>query len=132
MINSILLQTEAAVPVLHKSAKAFGVADPYGVAMAIIAMSVVFIALIFLYMTFKYLGKIYGGERRKKDVTPKHAAIEDEDEISGEINAVIALALHMYHAQLHDIEDPIITMKRVARTYSPWSSKIYGLTRSPK
>lgn len=132
MINSILLQTEAAVPVLHKSAAAFGAADPYGVAMAIIAMSVVFGALIFLYMTFKYLGKLYGSEKKKKDIPSKQSAVKAEGEISGEINAAIALALHMYHAQLHDLEDPIITMKRVARTYSPWSSKIYGLTRSPK
>ena len=132
MINSILLEGQAAAPALHKSAKAFGIADPYGIVMAIIAMSVVFVALIMLYLTFKNLAKLYSRGTKKKNATIKKAGEQEEEEISGEINAAIALALHLYRSQLHDNEDPIITMRKVTRTYSPWSSKIYGLTRAPR
>jgi sodium pump decarboxylase gamma subunit len=132
MINSILLQEHVAPPATHEAAKAFGATDPYGIAMTIIAMGVVFAALILLYVIFKYLAKLYGRESKKKADLAQQASMKTEDETSGEINAVIALALHLYRTQLHDNEDPVITMRRVARTYSPWSSKIHGLTKSPK
>jgi glutaconyl-CoA/methylmalonyl-CoA decarboxylase subunit delta len=132
MISSILLQAGAFAPITHEAAKAFGVMDPYGIAMTIIAMSVVFISLILLYLTFKYVARIYNMEiKRKKSPAETTGALLEED-ISGEVNAAIALALHLYRTQLHDNEDPVITMKKVARTYSPWSSKIYGLRRPPK
>lgn len=132
MIYSILLQETASAPALHEAAKAFGATDPYGIAMTIIAMGVVFLSLVLLYVIFKNVSKLYGRETKKKDVSLKTEGVESEVETSGEVNAVIALALHLYRSQLHDNEDPIITMKRVARTYSPWSSKIYGLTRPPR
>ena len=47
----------------------------------------------------------------------------------GEIHAVIALALYLYLMELHDRESEVITINKVARTYSPWSSKIYGLNQ---
>lgn len=55
-----------------------------------------------------------------------------QDGLSGEVNAAIVMALHLYSSEIHDQEDPIITMIRVSRTYSPWSSKIYGLRKSPR
>jgi hypothetical protein len=73
------------------------------------------------------VAKLYGRETKKKTVP-----LKPESETSGEINAALALALHLYRTQLHDNEDAVITMKRVARSYSPWSSKIYGLTKIPK
>jgi glutaconyl-CoA/methylmalonyl-CoA decarboxylase subunit delta len=132
MINTIILQAQPFAPLTHESAKAFGVMDPYGIAMTIIAMGVVFTGLILLYLTFKYVARIYNLEIRKKKNVPATDNISEESDIPGEVNAAIALALHLYRTQLHDNEDPVITMKRVARTYSPWSSKIYGLRRNPK
>lgn len=132
MINTILLQAQVFAPSKHESAKAFGEMDPYGIAMAIIAMSVVFTGLLLLYLTFKYVARIYSMEIRKKKTVPTVTGVREDSDIPGEVNAAIAMALHLYRTQLHDNEDPVITMKRVARTYSPWSSKIYGLTRSPK
>jgi len=132
MINNIILQVQNAVPQAHVQAKAFGATDPHGIAMTMIAMGVVLAALILMYVTFKYVAKLYGMEFKKKAVEPQRTGVQSEGEISGEVNAAIALALHLYRTQLHDNEDPVITMKRVARTYSPWSSKIYGLTKNPK
>jgi hypothetical protein len=52
--------------------------------------------------------------------------------LSGEVNAAIVMALYLYQNEIHDQEDPVITMTKVSRTYSPWSSKIYGLRKSPR
>lgn len=55
-----------------------------------------------------------------------------QDRLSGEVNAAIVMALYLYTEEIHDQEDPVITMIRVSRTYSPWSSKIYGLRKLPR
>lgn len=104
--------------------------DPYGVGMAVIAMSVVFGALILLYIFFKNTKGIYSinlkevFSKKQKEPLPVKTIRED---ISGEVNAAIAMGLHLYVSELHDHEDAVLTIKKVARTYSPWSSKIYGL-----
>lgn len=51
----------------------------------------------------------------------------EEDHLSANDSAAIAMALHLYYAEMHDVESTIITIKTVERRYSPWSSKIYGL-----
>ena len=40
--------------------------------------------------------------------------------------AAIAMALDMFYDEAHDNESNVITIKRIERRYSPWSSKIYG------
>lgn len=45
---------------------------------------------------------------------------------SGDIVA-IAMALHLFYDEVHDDESNVITIKRIERRYSPWSSKIYGV-----
>ncbi|MFH1120861.1 MAG: OadG family transporter subunit [Bacteroidota bacterium] len=109
--------------------------DPYGGGMAVIAMSVVFAALILLYIVFKNTKRMYSINyktlftvRKKVIDTPVVA----EAEITGEVNAAIAMAIHLYMHQLHDHEETVLTIKKVARTYSPWSSKIYGLRNMPR
>lgn len=32
----------------------------------------------------------------------------------------------------HDVENTVLTIRKVARTYSPWSSKIYSLRDVPR
>jgi Na+-transporting methylmalonyl-CoA/oxaloacetate decarboxylase gamma subunit len=48
--------------------------------------------------------------------------------ITAETSAVIAAALHLYLVDLHNHENPVMTIKRIEKRYSPWNSKIYGLT----
>ncbi len=45
--------------------------------------------------------------------------------------AAIALALSMYVQDIHDYERAVLTIQKVMRPYSPWSSKIYGLRQTP-
>ncbi|HRZ41210.1 MAG TPA: OadG family protein [Bacteroidales bacterium] len=47
--------------------------------------------------------------------------------VTGEENAAIAMAVHLFLNEIHDDESNVITIKKVSRSYSPWSSKIYGL-----
>lgn len=49
-----------------------------------------------------------------------------------EIFAAIAASIFLYRAEVHDIENAVLTIKRIDRVYSPWSSKIYGLRKSPR
>ncbi len=118
----------------EKAGDAFIKLDPYGFGMAIIAMSVVFSALVFLYIVFKYIGKLNTSQSRKKALIKKGKVVEASkiiEDPAGDVYAVIALALYMYQSQLHDEENTVITMEKVARSYSPWNSKIYGLRQTP-
>ena len=49
---------------------------------------------------------------------------------SGEEIAAIAMALYE-HLNAHDKEDTILTINKVKKAYSPWSSKIYTLRETP-
>lgn len=48
-------------------------------------------------------------------------------ESTGDINAAIAMALYLCLDEIHDEESNVITIRRVSRTYSPWSSKLYSM-----
>lgn len=112
--------------------------DEDGFGMAIIAMSVVFIGLILLYVSFKIVGNI--AVKLGKKNAMKATGITDKAEAkeknlgshSGEEAAAIAMALHEFMNDAHDVEDMILTINKVKRTYSPWSSKIYTLRQTPK
>lgn len=54
------------------------------------------------------------------------ASKDNGEVISGDM-AAIAMALHLYYGEVHDNESNVITIKRIERRYSPWSSKIYGV-----
>lgn len=131
MVGLILLQSTAPVAVTAtKTAETFEIFDPWGAAMAIIAMGVVFSALLLLFLSFKYIGFAFTTDWRRRALI-KQGKIEEAQHIetssSGELNAAIGLALYMYKSELHDIESLNLTINKVSRNYSPWSSKIYGL-----
>lgn len=109
--------------------------DPFGVIMAIIAMSVVFIALLVLYRLFKLTARLVQKpiriEFRKSKVVKAEALEEVAEEIPGEVFAAISAALYFYETEKHDHESTVLTIERVSRRYSPWSSKLYGLQQTP-
>ena len=108
--------------------------DPYGVGMAVIAMTVVFTALILLFLVFKNIRKVYAIDLRK--IFSKHEKvvpiIDEDNDVPGEVTAAIAMALRLHQSEYHDHEEAVLTIKKVARTYSPWSSKIYTLRKLPR
>lgn len=135
----IIAQAVAAADSLAKSkiaenSKKFLDIDPWGVGMTFIGMAVVFLSLLLLYMLFYNITKALN-YRIKSNLKKegKEIPAKDKDvELSGEVNAAIAIALHLYMNEIHDRESAILTINKVARTYSPWSSKIYGIRQFPR
>ncbi|MDR0510369.1 MAG: hypothetical protein LBH06_04680 [Rikenellaceae bacterium] len=60
-----------------------------------------------------------------EQVAPSKAYIPEE------IIAAIGVALVQYEDDLRHAEHMVLTINRVARAYSPWSSKIYGIMNQP-
>lgn len=134
-------QSNIVEPGISKSEQ-MKIQDPNGFGMTITAVSVVFLALILLYLIFRTVGKIMQKKDVKKDIA---ATVKDapavaatarmekvEGDISGEIAAAIAFAIKTYQDDLEAAEQMALTLNRVAKVYSPWSSKIHGLTREPE
>jgi len=89
---------------------------------------IVFLALVLLFAFFSLTPRILNiRSGRKKSGTEGHAAGPEKGVISGEETAAIALALHLYTEEAHDRESGVLTIKRISRVYSPWSSKIYAV-----
>jgi len=94
---------------------------------------VVFLILIVVYAFFK-LFKVISAKKPASDT----ARLADNDVIntgkeaaSGDVYAAISMALYELNNEAHDIENMVLTIKRARISYSPWSSKIYGLTQLP-
>ncbi len=89
---------------------------------------IVFIALVILSLVFQYLPRILYLNLRRKKAKLGQAAVEAADVMqSGEETAAIAMALVLYFEELHDEESGVLTIRKVSKTYSPWSSKIYAV-----
>lgn len=95
-----------------------------------IGWGIVFAALVVMVFVFTLVPRvhIYFTERklRRQGKLEKDEKIEIGS-VSGEENAAIAMALHLFLNEQHDEESGVITIKRIERRYSPWSSKIYSL-----
>lgn len=98
------------------------------------AIVIVFAVLVIVLLAFKYFAKIMSGGDKKPVQSGAKAGVPvaTKNDAEGEVHAAIAMALYLYSNELHDQENPVITMIKVSRTYSPWSSKIYGLRKLPR
>lgn len=107
--------------------------DALGIGMTLTAMAVVFLGLFLLFIIFKQVGKaaIAASKRNVKKAVGETVAVNAGQE-SGEIFAAIATALYEMSDDNHDVENTVLTIRKVARTYSPWSSKIYSLRDVPR
>lgn len=112
--------------------------DSWGGGITIIAMCVVIAALVVLSILFLCFGKISSKVMSKKKleshgVTKEDATDYHEDLDSGEVIAAIATALAQhFNTEGHDMEDTILTIRRMKRAYSPWNSKIYNMREVPE
>ncbi|MDR2679279.1 MAG: OadG family protein [Tannerella sp.] len=106
----------------------FQINDSWGIGMTITAMAVVFIGLILLYGSFKYVGRtaIKMGTRRAQKAGVENIPAKGHTE-DGAVFAAIAAALYEVAEDIHDIESTVITIQKVARRYSPWSSKFHSM-----
>lgn len=100
-----------------------------GAVVSIVGYSIVFVALVVLYFVFFQISKLLNMQLKSKLRRQGKLNQDNKEEtlsIPGEVAAAISMALYISY-QLHDEESNVLTIKKVSRTYSPWSSKIYGL-----
>lgn len=111
--------------------------DKNGFGLTIMAMCIVFSALLLLCICFYIVSNIAKKRSTKRTLASKGLTKADvpkserPDSTAGEVIAAIAMALHDY-LEAHDQESTILTIKKLRRAYSPWSSKIYGLRETPQ
>ena len=106
--------------------------NSFAIVVAIVGYLTVFTALVLLYLIFYNIPKLYKIQLKKmmsRQGKRKNGS-KDGDcciDITGQTSAAISMALHLYFDEMHDDEDMVMTIKKVSKRYSPWSSKIYGL-----
>jgi len=104
-----------------------------GLLISVVGYVVVFAALLILFIAVSNITRllILRQKMRLKIKGDQLELTHDELSVSGEINAAIGTALYLHFSELHDFESTVLTIKKVQKTYSPWSSKIYGLREYP-
>jgi Na+-transporting methylmalonyl-CoA/oxaloacetate decarboxylase gamma subunit len=118
----------------------FSVIDENALIIAFVGWTIVLIALILLFLIFNNLPALIYYKSRKeqrkerkaaiKNADAEHPAIEIQQEVSGELNAAISMALYMYFNDLHDEESNVLTIKHSCKTASPWGSKVHGVMQN--
>ncbi len=115
----------------------FAETDAHGFGLSLMAMCIVFSALLLLSLSFYAISRIGAhvsqlNKARSHGIEPKAMPKEERPgHDSGEEIAAIVMALNE-HLNAHDKESTILTINKVRKTYSPWSSKIYGLREIPR
>jgi glutaconyl-CoA/methylmalonyl-CoA decarboxylase subunit delta len=97
---------------------------------ALVGYLIVFAALVLLTLVFANIPKILEWQARlrlKQKGKLEGAGEKKEILLPGGVNAAISTALFLYFNEMHDEEQTVITIKKVSKTYSPWSSKIYNM-----
>lgn len=110
--------------------------DAFGGGITIIAMCIVIGALIILSLLFYLFGNIsswFLNHTKKKVHTEKKTHNEvNKDLAPAETFAAIAAALAQHFSADHDMEDTILTIRKLRKAYSPWNSKIYNMRPTPE
>jgi len=96
---------------------------------AVVGFVIVFAALSVLYLFFRFIPLFIEWQirmqlKKKGDLSGKSS---QELQIPVGIDAAISAALYLYFDEIHDEENAIMTIKKVSKTYSPWSSKLYSM-----
>lgn len=91
---------------------------------ALISICLVFIVLVLLVFVMKFFGYLF--TRPQAAVAPVVTGQLHEEEI-----AAIVTALALFKDEMHDRESEVLTIQSIKRAYSPWNSKIHGLTQVP-
>lgn len=84
--------------------------------------------LVYLVGVMKLFGYAFTLKRKQPAAQrPKQRMSVKEEEI-----VAIATALQLYTSKLHERRLEIITIHKMKSIYSPWNSKIHGLTQIPE
>ena len=98
----------------------------------VLISAAVFIPLLYYFLVVKKKLEALKNEQQIEQPKKKVVSADRELKRIDEVNAAIGLAIHLYFSDRHDKESAVLTINRVAKLYSPWNSKIYGLRKSPR
>lgn len=89
---------------------------------------IVLSALAFLVGVYLLIPKILNSyTQHRLHRQGKKDSEQDTLQLSGLESAAISAAVYYVLSELHDLESGEITIKKVSKKYSPWSSKIYSM-----
>lgn len=97
----------------------------------VISICLVFSVLVLLVFVMKLFGVIFAQKPARKLAKVAEKPLSDAQLHEEEIAAITA-ALKLYKSALHDRESEVLTIQSLKRAYSPWNSKIHGLTQLPR
>jgi len=107
----------------------FSAIDSTAWVIVVVGLLIVFSALILIYFFFKTVVPLFfitferiKAFRRASGILPVKS-----NEIKADITAVVAMTIYLHYSEMHDEESNVITIERVSRIYSPWSSKLYSM-----
>jgi hypothetical protein len=108
--------------------------DHFTLVIAIAGYCIVLLTLAIMAYFFTRLHTLQDFLAKRRLSTQKSSEQQEQPRVvmSGEENAAIAAALYLFFSELHDEEKYVMTIRRVSKTYSPWSSKIYGIWNTMK
>ncbi len=92
---------------------------------ALLGIGLVFMVLLLMVFVMRLFGYAFTREHKVNN-TKAPVAISEEEVVA------IITALKLYKSALHDKESEMLTINRMTRMYSPWNSKIHGLTPCPE
>jgi glutaconyl-CoA/methylmalonyl-CoA decarboxylase subunit delta len=108
--------------------------DHFTLVIAIAGYCIVLLALALMAYFFTRLHTLQDFLTKRRLAVQATAGAEENPKVimTGEENAAIAAALFLFFSELHDEEKYVMTIRKVSKTYSPWSSKIYGILNTMK
>ena len=104
----------------------------------LIGFSLVAITLVLLIFIIRLFGVAFAAKHKQKvakksadkgEAAPTEVVLPGM--VSAEEVAAIAMAIRLAAGEEHDRESEVLTIQTIKRAYSPWNSKIHGLTRLP-
>ncbi len=99
-----------------------------------VGIGVVFVVLILLVFILQLFGAIATTDFKKKTAKTvsnvANSTTEPQHSASDAEKAAIAMALHLYFAEVHDTESYRLTIRQNAN--SAWNSKLYGMNNLNK
>ncbi len=98
---------------------------------ALISICLVFFMLVLLVGVMKLFGCIFAARGAAAPATVSSGRVVVQGQLHEEEIAAIATALNIYRSAMHDRESEVLTILSIKRAYSPWNSKIHGLTQMP-
>jgi glutaconyl-CoA/methylmalonyl-CoA decarboxylase subunit delta len=98
------------------------------ITIAIVGYIIVFLVLLLLFIVFSNLPRLLKFRVRSLMKRKGEDCDRCDEYISAEVATAISATLYLYFNEAHDVESTKMTIKKVNKVYSPWSSKIHGIS----